>query len=49
MNINKLIEVAEEIVNAPQIGFAASIDKPVEVIDFDGVAYELRIVLKVKE
>lgn len=46
MNINKLIEVAECVVNDPQIGFAAAISKPVEIININGNYYELRIVLK---
>jgi len=45
LNINKLIEVAESVVYDEQVGFAASITKPVQIINYEGVDYQLQIVL----
>ena len=46
LKINKLIEVAESVVYDDQIGFAAEISTPVQIMtDEGGNKYELRVVL----
>ena len=50
LNINKLIEVAESVVYDDQIGFAAQISKPVQIMkDDQGKEYELTVVLTMVE
>jgi len=45
LNISTLIEVGEKITSDDQIGIAASITMPVQEIDYDGVVYQLQLVL----
>lgn len=50
LKINTLIEVAESVVYDEQIGFAAEISKPVQIMtDEEGNKYELKVVLTLIE
>lgn len=50
LDIKKLIEKAEGIVNDEQLGFAAQIKYPVQEITLEGgVVYELSVVMAVKK
>ncbi|TDH18184.1 hypothetical protein EXU57_24355 [Segetibacter sp. 3557_3] len=45
LDITKLIEVAEEVVSDPQVGFASEITRQVQEISYDQDVYVLSVVL----
>lgn len=45
LDISKLIEAGEDIVNDEQIGFAAEITIPVQDFEYDKIKYQLQLVL----
>lgn len=49
LDINTLINKAEEIINDPQIGYTAVIVKNVQEVKVAGKVYELLVVLRIKE
>lgn len=45
LNVKRLIEQAENLINDDQLGFANAVSLPVQKIEIEGIEFELRVLL----